>query len=317
MPRNRSMRLAALGSTVQRAASPAYPSSRAAGALRRRLVAAILVVVSLAMLTLYFREADSGPMHSVQGAVASVLHPFQVGAERVARPFRDAYGWTAGLVHARSENERLREDLQRLRLQAIQNQSAAQENVDLRKALSYISGATFPQDYDGLVASVTSYATGEWEQSLVISAGGRNGVGLDDPVVSSDGYLVGQVTKVTRSSAEVTLLTDSTSSVTARDAATGTLGVLEIGEGPDRPFELNRVPKERVVREGDTIVTAGRRFGRLGSMFPRNIPIGSVKGVNQVDIENFQQIQVDPFADFSSLDTLVVLVPKEQQVRTP
>jgi rod shape-determining protein MreC len=311
------MRLAALGSTVQRAASPAYPSSRAAGALRRRLVAAILVVVSLAMLTLYFREADSGPMHSVQGAVASVLHPFQVGAERVARPFRDAYGWTAGLVHARSENERLREDLQRLRLQAIQNQSAAQENVDLRKALSYISGATFPQDYDGLVASVTSYATGEWEQSLVISAGGRNGVGLDDPVVSSDGYLVGQVTKVTRSSAEVTLLTDSTSSVTARDAATGTLGVLEIGEGPDRPFELNRVPKERVVREGDTIVTAGRRFGRLGSMFPRNIPIGSVKGVNQVDIENFQQIQVDPFADFSSLDTLVVLVPKEQQVRTP
>jgi cell shape-determining protein MreC len=105
--------------------------------------------------------------------------------------------------------------------------------------------------------------------------------------------------------------------VTARDAATNTLGVLEIGEGPDRPFELNRVSKERVVREGDTIVTAGRRFGRLGSMFPRNIPIGSVKHVGQTDIENFQQIQVDPFADFSSLDTLVVLVPKEQQVRTP
>ena len=108
MPRNRSLRLAALGSTVQRAASPPYPSSRAAGALRRRLVATVLVVVSIAMLTLYFREADSGPMHSVQGAVASVLHPFQVGAERVARPFRDAYGWTAGLVHARSENEELR-----------------------------------------------------------------------------------------------------------------------------------------------------------------------------------------------------------------
>ena len=42
------------------------------------------VVVSLAMLTVYFREAESGPMHSVQGATASVLHPFQVGAERVA-----------------------------------------------------------------------------------------------------------------------------------------------------------------------------------------------------------------------------------------
>lgn len=307
------MRLAALGSTVQRAASPAHPSSRSAGVLRRRLVVGALVVVSIAMLTVYFREADSGPMHSIQGAVASVLQPFQVGAERVARPFRDAYGWSADLVHARSENEKLRKDLRLLRLQAIQNQSAAQENADLRKALTYISGATFPRDYDGIVASVTSYATGEWEQSLVISAGRRNGVSVDDPVLSTDGYLVGQVTKVTRSSSEVTLLTDSTSSVTARDATTGTIGVLEVGEGPDRPFELNRVPKEKIVRKGDMVVTAGRRFSRLGSMFPRGIPIGSVKGHTQSDIENFQQIQVDPFVDFSSLDTLVVLVPKEPQ----
>ncbi len=269
------------------------------------------------MLTLYFREADSGPMHSVQGAVASVLHPFQVGAERVARPFRDAYGWTAGLVHARSENDKLRKDIQRLRLQAIQNQSAAQENVEFRKALSFVGGPAFPRGYDQIVASVTSYATGEWEQSLVISAGRGDGVTKDDPVVSSDGYLVGQVTKVTPRSSEVTLLTDSTSSVTALDVATDVVGVLEIGEGPDRPFELNRVPKEKVVERGDTISTAGRRFGRLGSLFPQGIPIGSVKHVSQTDIENFQQIQVDPFVDFSSLDILVVLVPKEKRTQTP
>ena len=143
------MRLAALGSTVQRAASSPYPS-RTGGALRRRLVASVLVVVSLAMLTVYFREADSGPMHGLQGNVASVLHPFQVGAERVARPFRDAYGWTAGLVHARSENEELRDELQLLRQQAIQNATAAQENVELRQALHYLAGPTFPRDYDTL-----------------------------------------------------------------------------------------------------------------------------------------------------------------------
>ena len=131
---------------------------------------------------------------------------------------------------------------------AIQNQSAALQNVDLRKTLNYISGPTFPTCCEGLAASVTSYATGEWEQSLVISAGGRDGVSLDDPVVSSDGYLVGQITKVTRANSEVTLLTDSTSSVTARDAATATLGVLEIGEGPDRPFQLNRVPKDKIAK---------------------------------------------------------------------
>jgi rod shape-determining protein MreC len=100
------------------------------------------------------------------------------------------------------------------------------------------------------------------------------------------------------------------------DNETNTIGVLEIGDGPDRPFELNRVPKEKVVHRGDTIVTAGRRFGRLGSMFPRGISIGRVKDVNQTDIETFQQVQVDPFVDFSSLDVLVVLIPKVAS-RTP
>src|SRR3712207_9370617 len=87
------MRLAALGSSVQRAASPRYPSARAGGAVRRRVVVAGLVVVSLAMLTAYFRESSGGPMHDVQSVTASVLHPLPVGAERVARAFRDAYGW--------------------------------------------------------------------------------------------------------------------------------------------------------------------------------------------------------------------------------
>jgi len=310
------MRLAALGSSVQRAASP-YPSSRTSSALRRRIVAAVLVVLSLSMLTAYFREAESGPMHGVQGAAASVLHPFQVGAERVARPFRDAYGWTSGLFDARSENERLRDQLQLLRQQAIQNASAAQENVDLRAALRYLSGPTFPRDYELVGASVISHAPSEFEQSLVISAGGRDGVGLGDPVVSSKGWLVGQVTKVTRNMSEITLLTDKTSAVTALDVATNTVGVLETGEGPDNSFVLNRVPKEKVVKEGDIVVTAGRRFGRLPSLYPRDIAIGSVKHVGQTDIASFQEIQVDPFVDFSSLNSVLVLVPKRSTQRMP
>jgi rod shape-determining protein MreC len=311
------MRLAALGSTVQRAASPAYQSSRAAGALRRRLVAAVLVVVSLAMLTVYFREADNGPMHGVQGAVASVLHPFQVGAERIARPFRDAYGWTAGLVHARSENEQLRDELQLLRQQAIQNSTAAQENVELRQALHYLAGPTFPRDYETIGASVISHAPNEFEQTLVISAGGRDGVTVGDPVVSSKAYLVGQVTKVAPRSSKVTLLTDEDSAVTALAVATSTIGLIRRGEGPESSFVLDRVPKDKIVRGGDTVVTAGRRFGRLPSMFPRDIAIGRVKDVNQSDIDNFQQIQVDPFVDFSSLNSVWVAIPKGGTPRLP
>ena len=106
VPRNRTARLAVLG-TSRPASARAVPS-RARSATRRRVVVGVLAVLSLALLSVYFRESDDGPLHGVQDAGATGLRPFQVGAERVARPFRDLYGWFDGLLGAKEENERLR-----------------------------------------------------------------------------------------------------------------------------------------------------------------------------------------------------------------
>ena len=105
-PPNRTARAAVLGSSVQRSKSPPYPS-RARSALVRRLVLAVLVVGALALLTISFRSPTSGALHDVQGAGATALRPFQVAAERVARPFRDAFGYVHGLTSAKSRNVKL------------------------------------------------------------------------------------------------------------------------------------------------------------------------------------------------------------------
>ena len=98
--------MAALGSPVRRAVAPRY-SSRTSGPLRRRLVVGLLVLASLAMITVYFRESPTGGLHDARSAASSALRPFEIAASRVARPFEDAYGWTADLFHAKSENEKL------------------------------------------------------------------------------------------------------------------------------------------------------------------------------------------------------------------
>jgi len=43
------------------------------------------------------------------------LRPFEIATDRVARPFRAAYNWFDGLNHARSENRKLRVEVQDLR----------------------------------------------------------------------------------------------------------------------------------------------------------------------------------------------------------
>jgi rod shape-determining protein MreC len=276
----------------------------------------VLALVSLALITGYFRESDSGPLHDVQSVAASAMHPFEVGAERLARPFRDAYGWLSDLFNAREENTRLKEQIEQLRNQAIQNATAASQLRSLEALLDYRRSAEFPADYDAVGATVLADPPSRFEQQIVLSAGSADGVVKDAPVVNDEG-LVGRVTKVTRDQSRVTLLTDKESAVSAYDIRTEAYGLIRHGAGSGDALILDRVPKEARVQKDDVVVTSGRRFGLLPSIYPRKIQIGVVTSVGQNDIDVHQQIQVRPFVDFSSLDSVLVLVRKTPEPRLP
>jgi rod shape-determining protein MreC len=301
------VRVAALGSPIRRPVTPSY-SSKQTGPLRRRLVVALLVLASLAMITVYFREAPSGQLHDVQSAAASVMRPFEIGAQRISRPFRDAYGWMAGLFHAKSENERLQAELDELRARVIVSAELERQYNELRALLRFRQGQRFPQDFPRsrtVAASVLSNPSGEFEQKIIVAAGSSHGVSLYDAVLNERG-LVGHVSKVLGGSAEVTMLTDPESAVTARDAKWGAIGILKHGEGA--ALFLDRVPKQRRVDQGDLVVTAGSGEGPLGSFFPAGIPVGVVSSVSQQDVESVKDIQVRPFVNFADVDSVLILL---------
>jgi rod shape-determining protein MreC len=279
-------------------------------------VAGVLALVSLALITGYFRESEGGPLHEVQSVAASAMHPFEVGAERVARPFRDAYGWLSDLFNAREENERLKTQIEQLTNQAIQNSTAATELRRLEALLDYRRSPSFPTDYDAIGAAVLADQPSPYEQYIVISAGSEDGVRENAPVVTDEG-LVGKVTRVTSVSSRVALLTDKESAVSAYDIQTEAGGVIRHGAGVGEALVLDRVEKQERVQREDVIVTSGRRFQLLPSIYPRNIPIGVVTSVDQTDIDAHQQIQVDPFVDFGSLDSVLVLVRKTPEPPLP
>jgi rod shape-determining protein MreC len=309
--------VAALASPVRRAVAPSY-SSRTTGPLRRRLVVGLLVLASLTMITIYFREAPNGGMHDFQSAGATALRPFEIAADRVARPFTDAYQWTADLFHARSENEKLRKEVDRLSQVAIQNATARQENLELSKILKYKRSLTYPEDFSktAVTASVISNPASEFDQTIVISAGSNSGIRVYDAVVTSRG-LVGQVTKVLSSESRVTLLTDKESAVTAKDHQTGAIGVVRHSQGPEDLLFLDRVFKNKVLNKNDLIVTAGRQQGPLSSFYPAQIPIGTVTKVGQTDIDPFQNVQVMPRVDFTDLNVVLVLVSDKPRPKMP
>ena len=311
MPRQRSARSAALGLTVRRIPTTTA-SSRGGGSLRRRLVVGVLVLVSLVLITFSFRSGEDGSLTSVQSAGSTVLRPFAVGFERVAQPFRDAYSWTNSLLDARSEAERLRVEKSELLQRAIQSEFARQENDYLRSQLRYIDGPRFPGDFDPVNAEVIGRPGGAFTQAIVLAAGSDSGVRVNDPVVTADG-LVGLVTRVTPDTARVQLLTDEEFAVSAVDVRTSAAGTVRHARGTRETLVLDRVRKQDRIKEGDEIVTASWRASGLSSLYPKGIPIGKVTSVGLTDTDLYQQVQIDPFVDFGSLDAVVVLVPTERR----
>ena len=286
--------------------------------MRRRAVVGLLVLASLVLITVYFRESPNGSLHGFQSAGATVMRPFEIAADRIARPFQDAYNWTADVFHAKQENKQLRQDVKKWRQQAIQSSATAQEVIQLRKILKLKRSPAYA-DYakTAVAADVLSNPASQFDQTIVIAAGRTSGIRPFDAVVTDRG-LVGQVTKVLHDTALVTLLTDKESAVTSRDHQTGAIGVVRHSQGPEDLLFLDRVGKDKTVNKGDVLITAGQQSGhRLSSLYPRNIPIGQVTKVGQTDVDPFQDIQVMPYVDFSSLQSVLVLASKEPRPQMP
>ena len=262
---------------------------------RRRAVLAVLVALSLVLLTAYFGESAGGGLHSLQRGVLEVIAPVQEGASRALKPFRDLFGWFGDTLGARDERDKLKKERNQLR-----------RLVGLDKSDSL-------QGYTPVTARVIGRSPTIWYATITVDKGSSAGVRLDQPVVNGDG-LVGKVTAVTGGASQITLLTDHASGVSARvltpvvtDAGNGITGIVQPAVGRPQDLLLEFVPRRAKILKGDTVVTAGSQSTKLESLFPANIPIGTVTKVDDTEQSQYQRVHMRPFADLRRLDFVQVL----------
>ena len=284
---------------------------------RRRAVLAVLVLLSLFLLTAYFGEGPGGTLHGVQRGAMEVLAPIQEGANRALKPVRDLFGWFGDSVDAKSQNKKLSAERDALRKQVaeltVQNRELEQD-----KGLQQQNEQGGLGDYNPVQARVIARSPSSWYQTFQINKGSSDGVRVDQPVVNSAG-LVGKVKSVSDGNASVMLLTDPEFGVSAQTLESGEPGSVgpAVGAPGDLRFEL--VPNAKEVRRGETIITAGTstssRVSDLRSLYPRGILIGTVSRVETGEGELDRVIHVKPVADLHSLDIVEVLTEPENDVR--
>src|SRR3712207_8244609 len=101
---------------------------------RRRAVLALLVALSLFLLTAYFGESAGGGLHATQRGALEVLAPIQEGANKALKPARDLFGWFGDTLDAQDERDRLQRERDQLRGEVAQLQVQNRELEQDRKS---------------------------------------------------------------------------------------------------------------------------------------------------------------------------------------
>ena len=289
---------------------------------RRRAALAIFVALSIVMLTAYFGESSGGFFHTLQKGAQEAFAPIETGAGRALKPARDLAGWFGDTLDAKGENEDLKKELEALRKRLGENETARRDNQQLRGLVRLGRSEGFPQGTRPVAARVIARSPTVWYSSVKIDKGSSDGVRRDQPVIAAGG-LAGRVTQVTGGNAEVSLITDASSAVSAQVMPRGAAGVVKPQVGEPDDLLLDFIEKGRRVTEGTTVVTSGFTSSREGveSLFPRGIPIGRVTVVDLDEVDLYQRVHIKPFADLRRVDFVQVLTRRgragETQAEVP
>jgi rod shape-determining protein MreC len=269
---------------------------------RRRAILALLILGSFALLTITYGQGSNG----LQRGVSTIFSPVQSAADRTLKPARDLVNWFDKTFDARGENAKLHTEVETLRREAVGAKAAIAENEQLRKAVGLDRSGAIPSGYRTVTGRVIARSPTVWFAEVTIDVGSGDGVKVGDPVVNGDG-LVGTVSAVTGGSAQVELIADGSSAVSAKVVPSGIQGLIRPEVGEPGTLILDFIDSAKHVHKGQNVVTAGWRAQAISSRYPPNIPIGEITKASILQQEAQQQVRVRPFADLRNLDIVQVL----------
>jgi rod shape-determining protein MreC len=266
---------------------------------RRYVLLLTVLLVSLFLLTVQTR--GGGPTRAAD-LVALIVTPAQSLLASAHRGALGAWHTFTDWKAVRSENLALRADNERLHVQALQVRETNEENNRLRRLLALRDRMPLTT----LTGEIIGREGGGWARSLTVNRGRADGITQQMPVIVPEG-LVGRVAQVRSGASVVQLLNDPTSTVGAVVQRTRTPGLVE-GE-PSGGVRFKFMARDGAgVTAGDLIVTSG-----LGTLFPKGIPVGRVKAIEDKGSALFHFAVVTPAVDFARLDEVLLLTGQSAQ----
>jgi rod shape-determining protein MreC len=256
----------------------------------------LLILTLLLVFTVLSLSLKRSPLLSkVQGLVVSMTSPGLEGLEYLGRNAKQLWQGYFYLVGVRRQNAELERQLEEYKQREVSFQEAQQALTRLEGLLDLKRQVALPV----IGARIIAYDPTLWSRSAIINQGKAQGVKDSLPVLAPQG-IVGRIVGVYPEYSKVMLIVDRKSSADAMVQRTRVRGMLK-GKGGNR-CSLEFVPKSADVQVGDLVLASG-----LVGLYPKGLVFGKVTAANKKNPGVFQEIEVTPSVDLSTLEEVLVV----------
>ena len=262
---------------------------------RSRYTLPVLILVAITVITLDYRNVAF--IDTARDSTVDLVAPVTSTLKRVFRPVTNAWSGVFGYDELRSENERLRAELDEARGATLAAVDAEQQRSELLALLNL----DYLGDIPTVAARVVSGTPSNFDATIEIDRGLAAGIRVGMPVVTGAG-LVGNVIRATDRRSVVRLITDPSFAVGVAVPAADDEGIAK-GRGPDRALALDLIDAQSSVGVGSVVLTSGLE----GSLYPAGIPVGEVRTVRHPAGSLQLDITVDSAADLDHLNFVKVV----------
>src|ERR1700722_9103596 len=269
---------------------------RARGA-RRGMTIGLLVVASIAIITLDYRGQAHGVISSAKRDAHDAFSPVQRGVDALARPVGS---FLAGAVHGgdlEAQNAKLRREIGALQRETLITQATRNS----LRTLQRLDQVPWVGSTPTVTAQVTALSTSDFAATVQLDKGTRSGVAVGMPVVGGAG-LVGQVIDVWSSGCTVRLVTDVDSSVGVRFGTGGNLALVQ-GSGLGRNLAVNLIAPGTALHKGEVLTTSGLQ----NAQYPPDIPVARITSFSSTPSATQETVSAPPPLDLAVLQYVDVL----------
>lgn len=274
------------------------------GFFRRYRQTIIIAVILLGTLAVFSINASDPATDSFIGRAAlEVVGPVQRSITWVGQKIDGVFNAYINLVNAAADNQRLSQEVARLRQEKAATEDLRLTNRRLRALLGLHQSKQWPTVAAEVVgADVTGHF-----RTVIINKGSNHGVGLHMPVMDMQG-LVGRTVLVSPHYSKVLLLTDPNAGVDVLVQRNRSRGIV-VGAG-EQGLKLNYVESKNDLHAGDVLITSG-----VAGVFPKGLLVGSVTSVKSEGRGVFSQVKAEPAVDFRRLEEVLIILRQPRFVQ--